>query len=282
MSLPDTIFIDTGVPTQRSSWLASTIGVLLAIGAGAAAAAIIAVTFRGAWPPPGSPVGLALGTVGFVLMAGAQSLYTMRKRLPGFSRGRMSTWLQAHVFMGLFGAILVAFHAGGRLAGVAGAAFVAMTIVIASGLVGRYLYTAAPRTLDGIEIDSRDLLARFAAAGQRLREAGLHLDAADIATLGAHPDLPGWLAVLARPILSWRHALRSTRFVRGLVHLTPDSARELRQVLRDRYELQLDIRSVAAARHWLSWWHVCHVPMSWVMFTLAVVHIAGSLSYLSR
>ena len=117
---------------------------------------------------------------------------------------------------------------------------------------------------------------------RRLRESGSSVDPADIAKLGVRPGVPGWLTVLARPILSWQHALRSGRYVRHLAHLTPSSAAELRSVLRDRFDLQLDISSLATARRWLSWWHVCHVPMSWVMFTLAVVHVVGAAAYITR
>lgn len=272
---------DAWRPPRRAPWIAATAGLLAAVVASAAVGAACASALQGDWPAPGSPVGLGLGTVGFVLMVGAQTLYTLRKRLPGFTRGRMSTWLQAHIFMGLFGAFLVVIHAGGRLQGVAGAAFATLAILIVSGLVGRYLYTAAPRTLDGIEVDARQLLERCAAAERQLERCGIRLHAADLARLGIHADLPGWLAVLGRPVLSWLQRRRCGRFVGGMNDLAPEVGVEVRRMLCDRYQLQLDIRSVAAARHWLSWWHLLHVPLSWVMFTLAVVHIAGALSYVT-
>lgn len=272
---------DAWNPPLRAPWLAATAGLLAAVVASTTVGAVCAFALRGDWPAPGSPAGLGLGTAGFVLMVGAQTLYTLRKRLPAFTRGRMSTWLQAHIFMGLFGAFLVAVHAGGRLQGVAGAAFATLAILIVSGLVGRYLYTAAPRTLDGIEVDARQLLERCAAAERELERCDIRLDAADLARLGVRADLPGWLAVLGRPMLSWLQRRRCGRFVGAMKELAPEVGVEVQRMLCDRYQLQLDIRSVAAARHWLSWWHMLHVPLSWAMFTLAAVHVAGALSYVS-
>jgi hypothetical protein len=280
MSLSEAIFIDTGVPSRRASWASATAGLLAALVASVLVSGVCAVVCHGEWPTPGSPIGLVLGTTGLVFMLGAQTLYTVRKRLPGFSRGRMSTWLQSHIFMGLFGAFLVAMHAGGRMQGVAGAAMVALAIVIASGLVGRYLYTAAPRTIDGIEIDSRELQARLATASRRIEALGAGLDAASLQTVSVSPMLPGSLMVFCRPLVSAWYTLRTVRIVGRIPGLSWADASELRQILADRRAIQFDILSVAAARRWLSWWHVFHVPASWVMFTLAFVHVVAAISYL--
>ena len=240
---------------------------------------IYLLTFRAAWPSPGSTAGLTCGVVGLVLMFAAETLYTLRKRLPRFSLGRMSTWLQMHIFWGLVGPFLIVLHSAGHFHGLAGAATIVMAVMVASGLVGRFLYTAAPRTLDGIEIDAGELLARFAKVEGRLRSFGVQLSAMEIATLGVAADLPGWVAVFGRPWLVWRQRRRVRQYVRRVAQLSPSATLELRQVLVDRFALQLDIHSLAAARRWLAWWHVLHVPLGWVLFTLVLIHVVAALSY---
>ena len=93
--------------------------------------AAVVITAIGGWfvwrtrtevPTPGGTAGLTLGAAGFVMMLGAQSLYTLRKRLRNFHRGRMSTWLQAHVFLGLVGGFLALLHGSGKFHGLAGVA----------------------------------------------------------------------------------------------------------------------------------------------------------------
>ena len=230
-------------------------------------------------PPPGSAIGLTLGVIGLLLMFGAETLYTIRKRVRRCTYGSMSVWLHTHIFLGLVGAFLVVLHSAGKFQGLAGATVVVVATIIASGLVGRYIYTAAPRTIDGIEVDARELLMRFAAAEQRWQSLGVRLSASELAEFSLSPTLPGWAAVLGRSWLVWRQRRRARRFVRRWPTAARSAGVEWQRLLVDRYELQLDIRSVTAARRWLSWWYMLHVPLGMALFTLAAIHIVVALRY---
>ena len=61
-----------------------------------------------------------------------------------------------------------------------------------SGFVGRYIYTAAPRTLDGAEVSVQELQARLASADQELAAPGGSLGAAIAAALAAEAPRQGW------------------------------------------------------------------------------------------
>jgi hypothetical protein len=102
-------------------------------------------------PGPSSLVGYGLASAGFVLMLGTEVLYSLRKRMHGFNFGPMQTWLRWHVFTGLVGPYLVLLHSGGKFHGLAGVLALVTVFVVVSGFIGRYLYTAVPRTLEGIE-----------------------------------------------------------------------------------------------------------------------------------
>jgi len=212
-------------------------------------------------------------------MLGAQTLYTLRKRLHGFNRGRMSAWLQSHIFLGLVGAFLALLHTAGKFNGLAGCAAATTVIMIVSGFVGRYIYTAAPRTLEGVEIDARELMKRFADIEHRLHSMGVRFASVDIRAINFDVETPSWIIVFARPLLQWSQRRRVRRFVHRLPQVTNVSALELSRLLTDRYELQLDIGSIATTRNWISWWHVLHVPLSWTLFTLAIVHIFAAIRY---
>jgi hypothetical protein len=93
----------------------------------------------------GALVGHTLGIVGFLLMLATETLYAIRKRSTGRAWGPMRTWLRVHIFTGIVGPYLVLLHGTWRFAGLAGAATVAMLVVVGSGFVGRYLYNLLPR-----------------------------------------------------------------------------------------------------------------------------------------
>ncbi len=102
---------------------------------------------------PGRPLGHLLGVVGFALMLATETLYSIRKRVRGRAWGPMRTWLRAHIVTGIVGPFLVLLHTRARLDGLAGWTTAAVVAVVVSGFVGRYLYTALPRDVEGEELE---------------------------------------------------------------------------------------------------------------------------------
>ncbi|HMU92550.1 MAG TPA: hypothetical protein PKE35_12075 [Anaerolineales bacterium] len=104
-------------------------------------------------PAAGELFGHSIGIVGFVLMLMTEVLYSLRKRSRSAALGRMSTWLQFHIFTGLVGPFMVLLHTSWKFNGLAGATTLLTVIIVFSGFIGRYIYTRIPRTLDGLEIE---------------------------------------------------------------------------------------------------------------------------------
>ncbi len=112
-----------------------------------------AMFFTRAIPPAGEFFGHALGILGFILMLTTETLYSLRKRARGASWGRMSSWLKFHIFTGLVGPYMVLLHSSWKFNGLAGAVTLLTIIIVFSGIIGRYIFTRIPRTLDGLEIE---------------------------------------------------------------------------------------------------------------------------------
>lgn len=108
-------------------------------------------------PAAGGLVGHLMGVVGFTMMLLTETLYSLRKRAMRRPRGSMRTWLRAHIVMGIVGPYLVLLHAAWTFNGLAGALSLMTALVVASGFIGRYIYTAVPRTADGAIIEAQEL-----------------------------------------------------------------------------------------------------------------------------
>lgn len=104
-------------------------------------------------PPAGELFGHGIGIIGFLLMLMTETLYSLRKRSRRVKWGRMSTWLQVHIFMGLVGPFMVLLHSSWKFNGLAGVTTLLAVIIVISGFIGRYIFTRIPRTLDGLEIE---------------------------------------------------------------------------------------------------------------------------------
>ncbi len=103
-------------------------------------------------PPAGDLFGHGMGILGFILMLMTETLYSLRKRSRSVKWGRMSIWLQFHIFTGLVGPYMVLLHTSWKFNGIAGVTTLFTIVIVISGFIGRYIFTRIPRTADGLEI----------------------------------------------------------------------------------------------------------------------------------
>jgi hypothetical protein len=118
---------------------------------------LLVVILFGGIPPAREFFGHSLGIFGFILMLGTETLYTVRKRSRFARWGRLSTWLQMHIFTGIVGPFLVLLHSSWKFQGLAGIVMLLTVLIVLSGFIGRYIYTAIPRSADGIELEASEL-----------------------------------------------------------------------------------------------------------------------------
>jgi hypothetical protein len=112
------------------------------------------IYLTGKIPAAGELFGHTLGILGFFLMILTETVYSLRKRTRSARWGKMSEWLEFHIFTGLVGPYMVFLHTSWKFNGLAGAVTLMTVIVVISGFIGRYIYTRIPRTADGIELDT--------------------------------------------------------------------------------------------------------------------------------
>ena len=226
-----------------------------------------------------SPTGLVgnrLGVFGTALLAFGVTVYMLRKRwgrLQGL--GRLRDWLSFHIWCCTLGPFLVLLHTSFKVGGLVSIAFWSMVTVVASGVLGRYVYVHIPKALNGRFLAQQEIEAE--------REA---LDA-ELAALGVEP--PSVEAEQAGFVGAFGAAFRAGR--RGR-----QSARHLSRALREagvppaqrRHALALARRSrrLAVGRAVLApfgrvfrYWHAIHLPLAIVMALILAVHIAVAILF---
>jgi hypothetical protein len=113
----------------------------------------LAVYWMRGVPPASELFGHGIGIFGFILMLMTETLYSLRKRSRSLRWGKMSNWLQFHIFTGIVGPYMVLLHTAWKFNGIAGVTTLFTVIIVVSGFIGRYIFTRIPRTLDGLEIE---------------------------------------------------------------------------------------------------------------------------------
>lgn len=245
---------------------------------------VLVVTWLGSTPAASGLFGHTLGVVGFLLMLMTEILYSLRKRTRTARWGQMSTWLQFHIFTGLVGPYLVLLHTAWKLNGVAAMATLLMLIVVFSGFIGRYIYTAVPRSADGLTLEAGALRHQLEASKESLQRwlaAQPGSDETLTQSLDNLLETPrnGLMLFWIRPVLRWHYRFHWWRTKQRLQALGYIHLHKLDNLLDRHHTLQRQVASLAVARQMLALWHSIHVPLGVTLFVLAFIHIGAALYY---
>lgn len=206
-------------------------------------------------------------------------LYAARKRWKRLAAlGRIGSWLDFHVFVGFMSPLVIAFHAAFQsnnllATGTAGA----LGIVVATGVVGRFIYGVVPAE-GGKEVELSDLLGRF----ERIQE--------DLGELAAQSE--GTRRLVARvtaPVKAGSLALLFVRMPFELLGIRLRLLRARRKFAdRPRYrefrgavlrleKLRWQIKFYASLKRLLRGWRAFHASLAVFLVFVIAAHIGLSL-----
>jgi SAM-dependent methyltransferase len=229
---------------------------------------------------PSGSIGNALGIVGGVLLL-LMYLYPLRKKWKWLSKkGKTKNWLDYHILMGLVGPVLITFHSSFKLSGVAGFAYWSMIAVVASGIVGRYLYGRIPRKLGAVEMSVDEAEQLCAEMARQIRQQNV-LTEEELRPLLALPSLdevramPLGKALVVIVALDARRAwtLLRLRWKVG-VHVSGHSdVNRALAAIRKQAALSKDALFLGKVQQMFKLWHVIHRPFSYSLAIMATLHI---------
>lgn len=234
--------------------------------------------------------GHAAGWIGLGAMA-LSLLYIPRKR-KSFEWGKIRGWYHVHVILGMTGPLFIIFHSYGKYYGVGAVAFLTMWLVLATGIIGHFLYRRLPEEVR-VRAEAREaLLLKLGDLEQRIQAF-----VSDEAKLRMEIDVEGLLGKLAeepkiklpkigiakepRKVLDlWReywHA--NTRLgelkkrVRAQANAEHKAVSMKAQELSELLTLERDTRTILVVNEIYSMWRKVHVPISWLMWWFAGLHL---------
>jgi len=235
-------------------------------------------------PSGGHPIGQLMGIFGLLLMLMTETLYAFRKRVPWFRFGPLRLWLSFHIITGIVGPWLALLHTAFVFRGLAGLAMALTILVVISGFVGRYIYTAVPRTIVGATVARNDLAAQVVVLQAELDHwAATQTD--HVQALVAHYQVitprieVSSLGLLTRFLSEWQAKRQLRRTLWTLEQVEQQKLRELERLLRHRQELERQIASLKTAQQLLRWWHRLHVPLGLTLFTVIAIHIGATIYF---
>jgi hypothetical protein len=237
------------------------------------------------WLQPSGYVGQSAGIAAFVIFVFLW-LYPLRKKWRALRwTGSVGRWLDVHVTAALTLPLLVAIHAAWRSDGVIGLGLLAMLIVIASGIVGRYLYTRIPRARGGLELSRdevaaqrRELIQELAAAtGLTPQALETDLHAGQTGDVEGNP-LRVLTRLVADDLFRWRRTRKlrarwGAAAPRGRHRLNERQLREAVRLATRELKLEQQSRMLSATHRVFRYWHVAHRPFALTALVAVVIHV---------
>jgi hypothetical protein len=233
---------------------------------------------------PSGLIGHSLGIAGSLMMLVGVAMYSIRKRWSAVrSLGRLSYWLEVHIFLCTLGPFLVLLHTSFRFGGIVSIAFWSMTAVVSSGVFGRYVYVRIPKTIHGqfrslesIEQQRQDMIESIST------RANVDVETIE-QVVGGRRSLPRGLlgAIVSAVRFDLGRRRRGSRVRRALtgwrvpVHMHG----RLIELVEKQAQTEQQIVLLQPFQRLFRYWHVFHLPLAIVMFLILIVHVAVAAAF---
>ncbi|QQR81765.1 MAG: hypothetical protein IPJ69_06630 [Deltaproteobacteria bacterium] len=287
---------------QHRPWAFATLAITLLLTASYALYAWIYAEHKDGGTLPG----LIYGSVALAIMI-MDSLLGARRKVPAWKLGRARTWLKAHIWISLLLFPLVFFHSafliGGKMTLVI---WILFFLVMGSGILGVIIQSILPQLMtDQVsmetiydQIDHITSQLRYDADVKIMQVAG-KLDFVTVPE-GMTPvkikdvvDAPGMselkeaysksIRPLFNPHLKIRKVLRTHTDIVAIINtLKPTIPTDFHAILDEIVPLidekrQLELQKTL--HHWMHGWLFVHVPISFALLLLTIVHAVTALWY---
>lgn len=236
------------------------------------------------WLRPSGYIGQSAGILAFLIFL-VLWLYPMRKKFKALAfMGTLGGWMDVHVASALALPLLLFIHSSWRADGLIGLGLMSMYVVIASGVVGRYLYTRIPRARSGVELTREEVTAKrqelvtLLAATTGLTEDVVY-HALDV--MPSSTEEGGLLAIcwhlLSDDLLRWKRIRELRRRWAAVAPAgRPLSSRALADAVSlasQEISLTQQSRMLEATQRVFRFWHVAHRPFAITALIAVVIHV---------
>ena len=255
---------------------------------GSAAAIGLPIYFSDHPYKPGDFLPRLAGIVGAIMMFSGALFYVIRKRVKRLRNlGKIKYWLEAHILFCLFGPLLIVYHSAFTISAPNSAiAYYSMMIVVASGVVGRYIYRHFQVSLSGERASLKEMTEEISQLHDKVKSE--LADSQTILDLINH--FFGMKGNSSSPGL-----VKSTYLMLKFDFLEGRLKRQIKKYLKERkyhvlegsieemlirlVSLEKKVKGLEVTARLFSYWHKLHVPFIWILLVTFIFHIVAVMVF---
>lgn len=230
---------------------------------------------------PNGLYGHGLGIIGTLLILIGVFGYMIRKRWRKLSRwGVLKYWLEFHIFLCTLGPIMVLFHTAFKFGGIVSISFWSMVAVVASGVLGRFIYLQIPRTMQGRELSLSELKEMKAAVEAEFSEQDTGLEIQQLTKEYFKTDIE---SAEKRNYISqmWYDFIQLGKLKNRLTkeRLNTAQIKSIMKIVRNERSIERKMNGLMTMQKYFRYWHVAHLPFAIIMLIIMIIHVGVTVAF---
>ncbi len=232
---------------------------------------------------PSGLYGHGLGIVGTVLILIGVFGYMAKKKYRALANlGRLKHWLEFHIFLCSLGPVMILFHTAFKFGGLVSVSFWSMVAVVASGVVGRFIYIQIPRTIEGRELSLNEVKEMKGNLEDILKGTYQQNEITYLPQLTAAITLQkqegSFFSGLINQYFEERKAVRRVKHILRENGVPGSGAGNVVKLVKNEIALNKRIERLQTMQKLFKYWHVAHLPFALVMLVIMVIHVGITLA----
>lgn len=230
-------------------------------------------------------MGHGLGIVGTLLIIIGVFGYQAKKRFRVLARfGRLKYWLEFHIFLCSLGPVMILFHTAFKFGGIVSISFWSMVAVVASGVIGRFIYIQIPRTIEGRELSLGEVralkgdLESILKNNYQINEAS-YQTVIDAVKVSGHRVQGNLMARMIGKYLDDRKTINTIKNTLRINGLNPTDVRKVAGLVSNELSLNNRIERLVTMQKLFKYWHVAHLPFALIMLIIMIIHVGITLAF---
>ncbi len=234
------------------------------------------------WFKPSGAFGHGLGIIGTLMILFGVVLYIARKRYNFMAKQlRLKYLLEFHIFLCTLGPVLVLFHTAFKFGGVVSVAFWSMVAVVASGVIGRFIFIQIPRTIEGRELSLNEVKGMKTDLSKTLRASVTMDDEMSrlINGFGSGEQQSDSGNSFLSKFFKDRKTIRTINNRLKQQNIDRKERMSLIKIVKEEISLSNKIGRLQTMQKLFKYWHVAHLPFALIMLIVLVIHVGVTLAF---
>lgn len=237
---------------------------------------------------PSGLIGHGLGIIGTLFIVIGVFSYMARKRYRFLARfGRLKYWLEFHIFLCILGPIMILYHTAFKFGGIVSVSFWSMVVVVASGVIGRYIYLQIPRSMEGRELSLNEVRELKSNMNARIKNR-FKLDEDSYNAILEYTSINSQEQNGEEKIREIRKNKEKKISIKRLkktlrnYKLSEASIKGIVKLIKNEISLNKKLQRLQTMQRLFKYWHIVHLPFALIMLVIMIIHVGITLAFGAR